>query len=427
MIMEKNLKHIKIREPYKSASPFLFGFYEKIKRKELGYSLDNVSKDLSISKGNLSEMENGLRIMKIEIFHRFLTRYNIEFAEDLKYLVEMREILIQIFEAFLRFNRKKQEKVREQFESMDRSWENTSGFLIGLLIEYFIRSVLDHKSQEDVFELLVSSESCLSNDEKALLYMIRGMEGRRNTTFKNKETFFEQALNYVDEKEMNDLEALIEYYQIMDEIRSGSTFEVYAKCSQVRNKFYNSHNYIRALYLDNLEAVSITYLRAYSSAYRRFETLLYNMEYVDDPYLRFCVVQNAILVLCVLKEYKKALEWMKKERNTFSYGLSNFVFAPYCFYMLDDLEEANNTIKKIKPYVKDQSDQLLLNIIKYAIENNENAFFEDSQRLLILDQKNKKQENIELTYRFMISFYKKNGIESRQIKLQEEYISFLTR
>ncbi|WP_286209680.1 hypothetical protein, partial [Dubosiella newyorkensis] len=113
--------------------------------------------------------------------------------------------------------------------------------------------------------------------------------------------------------------------------------------------------------------------------------------------------------------------------NSFSYGLSNFVFAPYCFYMLDDLEKANNTIKKIKPYVKDQSDQLLLNIIKYAIDNNENAFFEDSQRLLILDQKNKKQENIELTYRFMISFYKKIGIESRQIKLQEEYISFLTR
>jgi len=124
----KNLKHIKIREPYKSVSPFLFGFYEKIKRKELWYSLDNVSKDLSISKGNLSEMENGLRIMKIEIFHRFLTRYNIEFGEDLKYLFEMREILIQIFEAFLRFNRKKQEKVREQFESMNRSWENTSGF-----------------------------------------------------------------------------------------------------------------------------------------------------------------------------------------------------------------------------------------------------------------------------------------------------------
>lgn len=35
------------------------GFIEKRIRKKQGLSLENVSKDLKISKGNLSEIENG--------------------------------------------------------------------------------------------------------------------------------------------------------------------------------------------------------------------------------------------------------------------------------------------------------------------------------------------------------------------------------
>lgn len=34
-----------------------YGCYEKMMRKKLGYSLENVSRDLYISKGSLSEME----------------------------------------------------------------------------------------------------------------------------------------------------------------------------------------------------------------------------------------------------------------------------------------------------------------------------------------------------------------------------------
>lgn len=37
----------------------------------MGYSIENVAKDIGISKGNLSEIENGKRVMRFELFNNF--------------------------------------------------------------------------------------------------------------------------------------------------------------------------------------------------------------------------------------------------------------------------------------------------------------------------------------------------------------------
>uniref|UniRef100_UPI002597B55E helix-turn-helix domain-containing protein n=1 Tax=uncultured Dubosiella sp. TaxID=1937011 RepID=UPI002597B55E len=164
------MKDIKFRETKNGISPRFFGFFEKRKRKELGYSLENVSKDLFMSKGNLSEMENGIRMMKKDVFDRFLHQYDIQFDTDLNRFFEMKEILIQIVDCFLRFDKKKQEKVREHFEALEGNWKNTYGCFIGELIQYFIQIVMDHQKGDEMFHSLVLIENCLSNDEKALLY-----------------------------------------------------------------------------------------------------------------------------------------------------------------------------------------------------------------------------------------------------------------
>lgn len=78
------------------------------------------------------------------------------------------------------------------------------------------------------------------------------------------------------------------------------------------------HNYLRALYLDNLETLGLSYLRAYESAYSRLQTLLKNIEYAKDEYLHFCVAQNAILVLCVMGRFSEALVLMQKEKVHFN-------------------------------------------------------------------------------------------------------------
>lgn len=134
------------------------------------------------------------------------------------------------------------------------------------------------------------------------------------------------------------------------------------------------HNYLRALYLDNLETLGLSYLRAYESAYSRLQTLLKNIEYAKDEYLHFCVAQNAILVLCVMGRFSEALVLMQKEKSTFQYGLSNFVFAPYCLYRLGRKEQTIATIRELEPYIVELDDRLLNDMVMAAFAQDPESF-----------------------------------------------------
>lgn len=426
MKQHKNIRELSQDNENKIPLSF-FGCFEKQKRKKLGYSLENISKDLSISKGNLSEMENEIRPMKKEVFKNFLMYFKIPFNEDPHWIVEMKTILIDFVDAFLRFDDKKEKKVREHFASTKGNWENSYACFLGLLVRYFEETVLDHKENDALFQELIVVRSCFSNDEKALLHMIRGIEGRWNAKLGNTEAQFEKALMFVDEKEFFGLKSLIGYYQIGEMIREKATIDTYSLCETVRKAFYVQHNYIRALYLDNLEALCVFRVHQLKSAYARFQALLANMEYVNDPYLRFCVSQNAILVLCVMEEFQQALDMMKAEKETFKCGLSNFVYAPYCLYRLGKTERAKNAIEEIRPYCTNIEDKLRLKLVNYALKKDGRSFFKTAEHLLKLDLKNRSQETAEVTYQLMIYFCKENNLNQKLIEAQEAYIIMLTK
>lgn len=103
--MKKKKQHLKVLEQNGDREGIdfssFYGCYEKMMRKKLGYSLENVSRDLYISKGSLSEMENGIRPMKKELFDRFLSTYDMEFSEDFCIVAKLKEVLIEEVDAFL--------------------------------------------------------------------------------------------------------------------------------------------------------------------------------------------------------------------------------------------------------------------------------------------------------------------------------------
>ena len=84
------------------------GFIEKNIRLKKGLSLDNVSHDLKISKGNLSDSENGKKLMRETIFKRFLDYYGIEFCFDRCLLDEIRRLLGNLMDAYIYKNRVKE-------------------------------------------------------------------------------------------------------------------------------------------------------------------------------------------------------------------------------------------------------------------------------------------------------------------------------
>lgn len=99
--MKKKKQHLKVLEQNGDREGIdfssFYGCYEKMMRKKLGYSLENVSRDLYISKGSLSE-----------------------------------EV-----DAFLWLDKNKQKKVRERFQKIKEKAEKSYACFLEKLIDYF--------------------------------------------------------------------------------------------------------------------------------------------------------------------------------------------------------------------------------------------------------------------------------------------------
>lgn len=118
---------------------------------------------------------------------------------------------------------------------------------------------------------------------------------------------------------------------------------------------------------------------------------------------------------------------MKKEKDTFQFGLSNFVFAPLCLYMLNEKEKAERILDNLKTYIVQKNDLLLCEMIRNALLEEKTKTLETAFSLLKEDHKIREHETEEIVYQFMIHFCKKMGLDQRRMEIQEQYIACLTR
>lgn len=160
------------------------GFIEKILRKKHGFSLDNVSKDLKISKGNLSEMENGRRFLKQTLFCQFVEQYKINFDFDLGLLKEAEQLLQELMEAYTYKNVEKERQIQQKFFEQEKKYEYSFACLYLPLIKAFWTH--DKKPAEftgselNAFADVSEYFSVYDPDEKALFLYLKGLVAKRN-------------------------------------------------------------------------------------------------------------------------------------------------------------------------------------------------------------------------------------------------------
>lgn len=426
----RKIKEDKVREPASpgaAVNPVFFGLYTRLIRRSLGYSLDNASKDLHMSKGNLSEMENGIRPMRHEVFHSFLQTYHLPFREDPSLMQVARSLLCELFDFNLRFDDDTVALIEKKYERMRGTLLNSFAHFHVLLIDYFLEVVIHLHTDPQAFDQLILINACLQNDEQALIYFIRGMEYRLQRRYDLQDEAFRKALDLVDEKLLFGLRPLINYYQVQVLTRNANPFEAYVLCGRTRKAFYNMHNYIRALYLDNAEALCLMSCRQYPSALQQLDTMLDNIHFVRDPFLYFCVVQNRILMLTLMDEFEQALETAREGRSIFSAGgLESFALCAYSLYMLGRNEEALRAIVQMKPYAREEEQRLLFRCIQCAVEKPD-QLEQTAERMFDICGRIPNYELMELTYKLMIRYYLLNSQQEKLLDIQTRYIAFLNR
>ena len=115
----------------------LLGLFEKKLRTEMGLSIDNVSSDLKISKGNLSDAENGKRQFKEPLFHRFLKYYDITFDFDPALPNTIKNELNHLVEAFTYRNIEQECLIIERTNKTRLTYNNSLASLYLMLIDLF--------------------------------------------------------------------------------------------------------------------------------------------------------------------------------------------------------------------------------------------------------------------------------------------------
>lgn len=426
--MNKISKEPKVRELDNSAieENLLFnGLYEKYLRRKLGYSLQNISSDLSISKGNLSEMENGIRIMKDELFISFLDRYNLEFEFSKDKIRQTQDFLKKLYEAFLYLNTAEQTVLAKQWKAHKDSFRNSYAFFYYIFINSWITVIAENETATKDLEFLLDNIIVLPASDQALLLFLKGMNERLLYHHSEMDDYFEQSLITINRnKSLSTLESLIFYYQIQGKIRKKQILEGYNLCLKTLNRFYPSHNLIRILYLQNMQVNCLLSLREYTKALELITFLEDQLYLVQRPYLVYTVVQNIILAYCLKGDYQKAYQFGCSHYSEQPYEIGNFTLLPFCSYMLNDLKQTEYWTSLLLPIAKSKDDLLFLKLIESLVQDSK--IIQERSRLLFKEVKNIRNHEIEeLSYRVLIHYYSKNNQTELLNEIKSRYLSFL--
>lgn len=387
--------------------------------------MENVSRDLFVSKGNLSEMENGIRIMRADLFDSLVNKYGIPFHNDPSLLAVCRSILVDLFDSFVRFDDAALEAHEKRFLDLRPTLIDSCAYYHVRLTDFFLMRILHKEHDRSLFEELEQAMPVFLNDEKALIYFAAGLQFRKRYEFDCRNDLFHKASGLLDEKLFFGFQALVHYYEIQASRKEADPFDAYVLCVETSKFFYQTHNYLRCLYLDNTEALCLISCHQLQSALKQLDVVLANIGFVQDEYLRFCVLQNRFLVLALMGRHHEALSCMEKEADIFRFGLSYFMLSAYCLYMEDEYEKALQAIAAMQPYARFDEEKLLFRTVEAAINGSPQLERLGRQLLDICIQIPDYQLG-ELVYLLLIHCYTRMNDSKRLLAVQSEYISYLT-
>lgn len=181
------------------------GLFEKWLRKSYGYSLENVAHDIEISKSFLSDAEKGRRVLKPEIFSRFLEQYKIDFSVNKLSIDKAKSLLDAFVSAWIDRDLVDEEKTKRELAINRPALQNSLGCLYLPLIDIFLSAHLyAQPSDVQVNSFLEEIENYLplfSQDEQALISFLKGFEVMKKKKYQAALDHYEKALRILDGKQ----------------------------------------------------------------------------------------------------------------------------------------------------------------------------------------------------------------------------------
>lgn len=386
------------------------GFVEKRIRLQNGWSIDNVSKDLKIAKGYLSDAENGKRILKESIFRSILDFYEIDFDFDLNLLDDARFLLNDLMEAYIYKDVKKERRILEAAKAKLASYENSLACLYGLLFTMMSARTKNpaslSKEERDAFCTIDDHLPVFENDEKALIFYLKAFQAKLGLRFDQSLDAYLQAVASFDGKLWPQLEGIIKLNYAQTVMFGRSYYEGYRIGLEAHEIFVRHGNYIRSLMCYNNVANYLLCLQSFEGAKEYLGKILLTPS-IEEIAVYGQAVTTMLLAMTLEGSFQQAIQFAADHPIHANDGYAgNLPLIPYCYYRLGQYDQCLEQMEKLNSYRLGSDDRALFGVIKAILKKDQPGIEASKQQMIRVCSKQHNWSMLMVLYQLLIDYYK---------------------
>ena len=354
------------------------GLMEKWLRLNSNLTIEQAAKCLNVSKGNLSEVENGKRGLKNEVFSRFIDRFYPNFDYNWSLPEEAEIKLDELFHAFAYWDSSEEDQIEKWVtENRNRLLNSFACMYLIIFETYFsYRKSLDWN---DV-EVLNSSEVFLqyfSPDIRSFLLFNKGymyLENRTGIDPKKSALvieIFEAALKEMDGRRWPQLEGIIRQNLAGAASQDISFQHAVNIIERAESIFIREFNFLRLAAASNNKAVYFSYLGQNEKAIEIIDKLILNKNTFSDQKFHYLALSNKALFLTLGGYFDEAVKFIQDHKHEMNPKYPrNFILEPYCLLRISDEKACLMAIKSYQNCSLSEDDELFYALIKAMISQN---------------------------------------------------------
>ncbi len=407
-----------------------FGFIEKWLRTELELTIDNVSYDLKISKGNLSEMENGKRRMKKDQFLRFTSFYRIEFDFSDEVHREIFDLLCRLVDCLIygpEYESQPQEILSKVKENRNLYSCSTGCLYLSVIDALGSLYSGDQNRAVNDFRKYGRMMDCYESDIQALLYLVFGIRAARSLLKEEAFLYLNRALAVHSGERWPQLKGVIRMH-LGRALMQFDSFDSGLEMTRLaRMQFYQYGNLRQAAICRYDEVLELIYMQAFNAALNILSELEKSRAILSSQKADDSMLSLMLLALVLKEDFVSALNLLRIQERQQS-GLSEiFLLAPYLLYRQGDQKKARKAIKELKPFAAEPAQKMFLDLLLQIMTGNLERIERQKNRLMQLYARQYQWGSLMILSQLMICFYRNwltriSGLDNQNPKAADDCI-----
>lgn len=389
-------------------------------RRQRGFSLENLSDDLEISKSELSRMEQGKRKMPEDMFSAALKSLDIQWDQNI--VVDLEKKIHKMITFLYEMDLEKASSIMNTLIEERKRHRYSDQYFWWLAIDYIDAIVFydDENLDRGLAALEKSIFNCLDIYPSDMQILLKDLRSLRMDQGK----ITEQCLNINLLKQTSAAWTLSMYHEFQRVCKNGSLYEALELYCRIEEKLKSARNFKRILAIDILKCEILTRIGEYGPAESLLLSTLAKVEEIGYLDLKKRITESLIWNAIKAGKAESALKYMKEAAASYPDQLdnSNLLYAPLCLLAESRIDEAKLTLEWMRLNLHPNAlGKKILLMSSDLINERSKMFIRNADKCIKEALREDQIESAKFVLDIQIRFYEKKGdLESAYKKVLEK-------